>query len=90
MPHQSDTGSIGKILEEIFPHGLKEKIFESQNSQIYRIHNPNNGKPQILKVLNTLHPGEERLGKFKREFRILQNLHLDGVEIGRASCRERV
>jgi serine/threonine protein kinase len=58
---------------------IREVIYESAQSLIYRGYLPQNNQPIILKVLKTEYPTPEQVARFKREFEITRNLQLEGV-----------
>jgi len=63
-----------------FPgYRIKEKIFESYNSYVFRAIQEDSLLPVVIKVLKGEYPNPERIVRFKREFEILKSLNLDGV-----------
>ncbi|MEA5509205.1 AAA family ATPase [Crocosphaera sp. UHCC 0190] len=62
-------------------HGYKirEKIYESSQSLIYRGYRKNDQLPVILKNLKNSYPDPTTLSQFKQEYEILNQLNLPGV-----------
>ncbi|HRG48360.1 MAG TPA: trifunctional serine/threonine-protein kinase/ATP-binding protein/sensor histidine kinase [Leptospiraceae bacterium] len=60
-------------------HELLEKIYESNNSIIYRAKRKEDGNVVVIKVLNDKYPPKEKIAKFQYEFEILKNLNINGV-----------
>ena len=58
---------------------IKEKIYESRNSLVYR--GQRKAKPQavILKILKEEYPSPRKLAAFRREYQLLCSLQLPGV-----------
>lgn len=56
-----------------------EKIYESNNSVIYRSKRKKDGLPVIIKILNDKYPSREKVAKFKYEYEILKDLNFEGV-----------
>lgn len=56
-----------------------EQIYESANSEVYRGMGLQDNQPVILKVLKQDYPSQVELTRYKQEYEITQNLHLDGV-----------
>jgi predicted ATPase/signal transduction histidine kinase/tRNA A-37 threonylcarbamoyl transferase component Bud32 len=58
---------------------IKEKLFESYNSYVFRAFQEDLELPVIIKVLKGEYPDPERIVRFKREFEILKGLTLEGT-----------
>ena len=58
---------------------LREKIYESANSKVYRSVRKYDRIPFILKVLKQDYPKLQELTRYKQEYEITRNLNLDGV-----------
>jgi|WetSurSiteA1Bulk_404760.scaffolds.fasta_scaffold00015_14 predicted ATPase/signal transduction histidine kinase len=58
---------------------LEEKLFESNNSFVFRARKVETKLPVVIKVLKGEYPNPERIVRFKREFEILKNLSIDGI-----------
>ncbi|MCK4345887.1 MAG: serine/threonine protein kinase, partial [Bacteroidales bacterium] len=57
----------------------KEKLYESNNSYVYRSYHEENKRSVIIKILKGEYPSPERIARFKREYEIFRDLKLDGV-----------
>ncbi len=66
------TRKLGKYL-------LREKLYESANSVIYRSVEETNHQPYILKVLKQDYPTDQELIRYKQEYAITHSLDLDGI-----------
>ncbi|UKP00328.1 trifunctional serine/threonine-protein kinase/ATP-binding protein/sensor histidine kinase [Nostoc sp. UHCC 0870] len=58
---------------------ILEKIYESYNSEVYRSVRQQDNQAVILKVLKQDYPTSAELTRYKQEYEITRNLHLDGV-----------
>ncbi|MGD0755069.1 MAG: AAA family ATPase [Bacteroidales bacterium] len=58
---------------------IKEKLYESYNSAVYRAFKKAKDIPVIIKILNGEYPDPERIARFNREYEILRNLNLEGA-----------
>lgn len=58
---------------------IKEKLFESNNSFVFRAFQEDLKLPVIIKILKGEYPNPERIVRFKREFEILKGLTLEGT-----------
>lgn len=58
---------------------VDEKLYESDNSIIYRAEQKKNLKPVILKVLNRKLPSSEDISDFICEYEIVRDLQIEGV-----------
>src|SRR4030042_777449 len=58
---------------------VKEKLYESYNSYIYRAFHEETKLHVIIKVLKGEYPNPERIVRFKREYEILKGINLEGV-----------
>ncbi|MBF0396918.1 MAG: AAA family ATPase, partial [Desulfobacterales bacterium] len=52
-----------------------EKLYESQNSIIFRAKRIKDGKSVIIKLFNKEYPSEDELNRFSREYEIISNLN---------------
>ncbi|MBG0858907.1 MAG: AAA family ATPase, partial [Bacteroidales bacterium] len=63
-----------------FPgYKIKDKLFESPNSYVFRAIREESNLPVIIKVLKGEYPNPERIVRFKREYEILKGLNLEGT-----------
>lgn len=60
-------------------HEIVEKLYESQNSTVYRARRKEDAEPVILKVLGSEYPTPEQIARFRREFEITSNLDHEGA-----------
>src|SRR6266481_332982 len=58
---------------------VKEKIYESDNSLVYRARQEADNRPVILKMLKQAYPPPKKIAWFKREYELIRGLHLAGV-----------
>src|SRR5262249_29481948 len=58
---------------------VKEKIYESRNSLVYRAYQEVENRPIILKMLKQAYPSPKKIAAFKREYELTHSLHLEGV-----------
>jgi len=58
---------------------LHEKIYESLNTSIYRAKRKQDTLPVILKVLKQDYPSSAELSRYQQEYKIINDLKLDGV-----------
>jgi serine/threonine protein kinase len=58
---------------------INNKLYESDNSQVYRALRGADNCPVVLKVLKGANPSPERIAWFKREYEVTRNLNLPGV-----------
>jgi serine/threonine protein kinase len=70
-------------------HLLKELLYESHQTLIYRGIRLLDGLPVIIKTLNQLHPSPERRARFEQEYRLLQRLELDAIATAYSLEREQ-
>lgn len=56
-----------------------EKLYQSNNSLVYRAKQLKNAQLVILKVLNQSYLSPEKIAQFKREYEIIRKLQLTGV-----------
>ena len=64
--------SIGSYL-------LKEKIYESPNSEVYRGIRETDCQPFILKILKQDYPSPQELTRYRQEYEITRRLNVEGV-----------
>ncbi len=62
-------------------HGyrIKEEIFKSYNSTVFRANRDSDNTAVIIKLLNNEYPSEKELSDFKREFEITKKLKGNGI-----------
>src|ERR1041385_3778434 len=58
---------------------IKERLYESRNSLVYRVQIETENQPVILKMLKQAYPSPKKIAAFKREYEITQSLQLEGV-----------
>ena len=58
---------------------VKEQLYESAHSMVYRARRSADDLPVVLKVLREEYPPPEEVICFKREYKITRNLEVDGV-----------
>jgi serine/threonine protein kinase len=58
---------------------INNKLYESNNSQVYRALRGADNCPVVLKALKGADPSPERIAWFKREYEVTRNLNLPGV-----------
>ena len=58
---------------------IREQIYESANSLVYRGIRQSDDRPVILKLLKLDYPTPEELRRYKQEYDITRSLNLDGV-----------
>lgn len=58
---------------------ISERLYQSDNSLVYRGRRQADDYPVILKMLRQPYPPPEKIAWFKREFEIIHNLNLPGV-----------
>jgi serine/threonine protein kinase len=63
----------------LFGYQITEKLYESQNSIVYRGYQEIQNQSVILKMLKQAYPSPEKIAWFKREYEITKNLNLRGV-----------
>ncbi|MFC1617508.1 AAA family ATPase [Candidatus Margulisiibacteriota bacterium] len=64
---------------ELKGYEIKEKIYESQRSLIYRAVREKDNLPVIIKVLNKEYPTIEEVARFQKEIQITKKLNVQGV-----------
>jgi predicted ATPase/signal transduction histidine kinase len=58
---------------------VQEKIYESENSFVYRGRWKRDDRPVILKMLKQPYPSPEKIAWFKREYELTRSLRVEGV-----------
>ncbi len=58
---------------------VKEKIYESRNSLVYRAHQEVENRPVILKMLKQAYPTPKKIAAFRREYELICSLQSAGV-----------
>ena len=66
------------FMAEILGCEIKEKIYESANSLVYRAFRTQDHQPVILKVLKEDYPSPEELTRYRQEYEITSSLEADG------------
>ena len=63
-----------------FPgYHLEEKLFESNNSLVYRARKSDDPYSVILKILRDEHPSPKQIARFKQEFETTRRFQFDGI-----------
>ncbi len=67
--------------QEISIPGYKfpQQLYSSDNSLVYRVTRECDGKSVILKILNDSFPSSQKLNKFKQEFHLTEEIHIEGA-----------
>jgi PAS domain S-box-containing protein len=60
-------------------YSINEKLYESNNSLVYRGCHEGENRSVILKMLKQAYPSPEKIAWFKREYEIIQTLKIAGV-----------
>ncbi|KYG00480.1 protein kinase [Sorangium cellulosum] len=63
------------------------KIYESENSVVYRGRRAGDGRPVVLKLLRSDYPSPTELTRYKHEYAVLRNLEAPGVVRALDLCR---
>jgi len=58
---------------------LREKIYETRNSIIYRGYKENESQSFIIKLLKTMYPTPSEIARFRQEYELIKGLDLKGV-----------
>ncbi|MBE9563450.1 MAG: hypothetical protein IMF12_11380, partial [Proteobacteria bacterium] len=58
---------------------IKEQIYESINSTVYRGIKNKDNQPVILKMLKQDYPNSAELARYQQEYEIIHDLYLEGV-----------
>jgi predicted ATPase len=58
---------------------VKEKIYESRSSLVYRAYQEAENRPVILKMLKQAYPSPRTIAAFRREYELTRSLQLDGL-----------
>ncbi|NLL05270.1 MAG: AAA family ATPase [Clostridiaceae bacterium] len=58
---------------------IKEEIFKSENSTIFRGTRDSDNRPVVIKLLNREYPSAKELSAFIREYEIMKKITLDGI-----------
>ena len=64
---------------DIPDYRIVERIFESDNTLVYRACLDKDASPVILKILKEGYPTPEEFIRYKREYEVTRSLHLKGV-----------
>ncbi|MCP4105214.1 MAG: hypothetical protein GY749_06710 [Desulfobacteraceae bacterium] len=64
---------------QIADYSVVEELYQSRNSVVYRGERQTDRKPVILKLLNREYPSPLEIALFRREYDILNDLHIKGV-----------
>jgi serine/threonine protein kinase len=64
---------------KIANYHLREIIYQSSNSEVYRGTRIPDERPIMLKLLSDRYPVPEKIAQFQREYEITKSLHLPGV-----------
>jgi predicted ATPase/signal transduction histidine kinase/tRNA A-37 threonylcarbamoyl transferase component Bud32 len=60
-------------------HQVKEKLYESSNTSVYKTYDENRGCSVIIKILNSEYPKAETAASLKREYEIIRGLNTEGI-----------
>ncbi|NJN65716.1 MAG: AAA family ATPase [Chloroflexaceae bacterium] len=60
---------------------IREHLYESSNSQVYRALRLSDATPVILKMLKETFPSPERIAWFRREYEVTRSLNLPGIPL---------
>ena len=66
-------------MQEIPGYRIRQLLYTSSNSLIYRAQRVADDQPVILKIFNQEYPSPERIAWFRREYEVIHNLDLPGV-----------
>lgn len=58
---------------------IRQKIYESNNSMVFRATKENEDKNVVIKILKEEYPDPERIMRFKKEYENLKGINLDGI-----------
>jgi predicted ATPase/signal transduction histidine kinase len=58
---------------------IRQKIYESNNSMVFRATKENTDKDVVIKILKEEYPDPERIMRFKKEYENLKEINLDGI-----------
>ncbi|MGB0561461.1 MAG: protein kinase domain-containing protein, partial [Spirulinaceae cyanobacterium] len=64
---------------ELAGYTLKQKLYESQNSLVYRALAHSNHQSVIVKILKDDYPSPAELTRYQQEYHIAHSLHVEGV-----------
>ncbi len=67
------------IMLKIANYHLREIIYQSSNSEVYRGTRISDERPIMLKLLSDRYPVPEKIAQFQRAYEITKSLHLPGV-----------
>jgi diguanylate cyclase (GGDEF)-like protein len=71
--------SEGAVAMEVPGFQIKELLYDSRNSRVYRADRLRDGLPVVLKLLSDHPPSPERRARFQQEYNLMHKLHEDGV-----------
>ncbi|MCP4755523.1 MAG: AAA family ATPase, partial [Proteobacteria bacterium] len=66
-------------MDTIDRYPIRDKIYESVDTIVYRGHDPTDRQPVVLKVLNRSYPSPGEIAGFRREFEITRGLESFGI-----------
>lgn len=58
---------------------IRQKIYESNNSMVFRASKENSDKNVVIKILKEEYPDPEKIMRFKKEYENLKEINLDGI-----------
>lgn len=74
-----DVIIINNFMAEIQGYKIKETIYESASSLIYRALNENDNTPVVIKQCNNKYPTAEEISKFDHEYNLICRFEDDGI-----------
>jgi predicted ATPase/signal transduction histidine kinase/tRNA A-37 threonylcarbamoyl transferase component Bud32 len=67
------------MMNVISGYSLREKLYESNNSVVFRVTRDSDGVASLVKASTREHPSPEELSRYQREYDILSSLQIPGV-----------
>ncbi len=58
---------------------IRENIYKSGNSLVYRALRDSDDQPVIIKVLQQEYPSPQELGRYRQEYEMISTLEVEGV-----------
>lgn len=66
-------------MRAIAEYHISQKIYESDNSLVYRANLKRDNQPIILKILKENYPTPSELTRYKQEYEIIRHLNVDSI-----------
>ncbi|OQY58369.1 MAG: hypothetical protein B6245_12235 [Desulfobacteraceae bacterium 4572_88] len=66
-------------MTRIQDYEIREKLYESSQSVVYRVCQKKDNRPVILKILREEYPTPEQIAGFRREYEMTRGLDADGI-----------